>query len=70
MGKPFKMAVFDVCGVAGRLRYSAGWADKIHGKTIPSDGPYFTFTRIEPVGVVGAIVPVTYILSLSFEEIG
>jgi aldehyde dehydrogenase (NAD+) len=38
-------------------RYYAGWADKIHGKTIPIDGPYFCYTRHEPVGVVGQIIP-------------
>src|SRR6185503_10976784 len=38
-------------------RYYAGWADKIEGKTIPVSGPYFTYTRHEPTGVVGQIVP-------------
>ncbi|MEX2287970.1 MAG: aldehyde dehydrogenase family protein [Planctomycetaceae bacterium] len=38
-------------------RYYAGWADKIHGKTIPVNGPYFCYTRHEPVGVVGQIIP-------------
>jgi aldehyde dehydrogenase (NAD+) len=38
-------------------RYYAGWADKIHGKTIPIEGPYACYTRHEPVGVVGQIIP-------------
>ncbi len=38
-------------------RYYAGWADKITGKTIPVDGNYFCYTRHEPVGVVGQIIP-------------
>jgi aldehyde dehydrogenase (NAD+) len=38
-------------------RYYAGWADKIQGKTIPIQGPYFCYTRHEPVGVVGQIIP-------------
>ncbi|HEY4682429.1 MAG TPA: aldehyde dehydrogenase family protein [Candidatus Acidoferrales bacterium] len=38
-------------------RYYAGWADKIQGKTIPIAGPYFCYTRHEPVGVVGQIIP-------------
>lgn len=38
-------------------RYYAGWADKIQGKTIPVDGNYFCYTRHEPVGVVGQIIP-------------
>jgi aldehyde dehydrogenase (NAD+) len=38
-------------------RYYAGWADKITGKTIPIDGNHFCYTRHEPVGVVGQIIP-------------
>jgi aldehyde dehydrogenase (NAD+) len=38
-------------------RYYAGWADKVTGKTIPVDGNYFCYTRHEPVGVVGQIIP-------------
>jgi aldehyde dehydrogenase (NAD+) len=33
------------------LRYYAGWADKIEGKVIPTVGPYFAYTRMEPTGV-------------------
>jgi aldehyde dehydrogenase (NAD+) len=39
------------------LRYYAGWADKIHGQTIPIRGNYFCYSRREPVGVVGQIIP-------------
>jgi aldehyde dehydrogenase (NAD+) len=39
------------------LRYYAGWADKIHGQTIPVRGRYFTYTKKEPVGVAGQIIP-------------
>jgi aldehyde dehydrogenase (NAD+) len=38
-------------------RYYAGWADKVQGKTIPINGPYLCYTRHEPVGVVGQIIP-------------
>jgi len=38
-------------------RYYAGWADKIHGKTIPIEGNFFCYTRHEAVGVVGQIIP-------------
>ena len=38
--------------------YFAGLADKLQGEAIPSDRPNFLiYTRHEPVGVVGAIVP-------------
>jgi (Z)-2-((N-methylformamido)methylene)-5-hydroxybutyrolactone dehydrogenase len=40
------------------FHYFAGVADKLEGEVIPSDRPNFlTYTRHEPVGVVGAIVP-------------
>lgn len=39
------------------LRYYAGWADKNHGKVIPMDGEFFAYTRHEPVGVCGQIIP-------------
>ena len=39
------------------LRYYAGWADKVHGDTIPIRGDYFCYTRREPVGVCGQIIP-------------
>jgi hypothetical protein len=39
--------------------YYAGWADKYHGKTIPIDGDFFSYTRHEPVGVCGQIIPVS-----------
>lgn len=38
-------------------RYYAGWADKIQGKTLPVDGPFFAYTRHEAIGVVGQIIP-------------
>lgn len=39
------------------LRYYAGWADKITGDTVPIRGDYFSYTRREPVGVCGQIIP-------------
>lgn len=47
------------------LRYFAGVADKLQGETIPGQNPDFLiYTRHEPVGVVGAIVPWNSPLSL------
>ncbi|CAM6105054.1 unnamed protein product [Calypogeia fissa] len=57
-GKPFDQARFiEMPGVSRGFRYYAGWADKIHGATLPSGGSYFAYTLHEPIGVVGAIVP-------------
>ena len=46
------------------FRYYAGWADKIHGETIPIRGDYFCYTRREPVGVCGLIIPWNFPLLL------
>jgi acyl-CoA reductase-like NAD-dependent aldehyde dehydrogenase len=47
------------------LRYFSGIADKLEGEVIPSDkSNFFIYTRHEPVGVVGAIIPWNSPLSL------
>lgn len=57
-GKPYRDALAaDLPLTIKCYRYYAGWADKIHGKTIPVEGQYFCYTRHEPVGVVGQIIP-------------
>jgi phenylacetaldehyde dehydrogenase len=63
-GLPLSMSVptvRDFC--AELLRYYAGWATKLEGATIPAvangreSQALLVYTRREPVGVVGAIVP-------------
>ena len=57
-GKPYFVAkAVDVPLSIACYRYFAGWADKLQGKTIPVSGNYFCYTRHEPVGVVGQIIP-------------
>jgi aldehyde dehydrogenase (NAD+) len=57
-GKPYAVALAaDLPLTIACYRYYAGWADKVQGKTIPINGPYFCYTRLEPVGVVGQIIP-------------
>jgi len=57
-GKPVAVAgAADLPLTIACYRYYAGWADKIQGKTIPIGGDYFCYTRLEPVGVVGQIIP-------------
>jgi aldehyde dehydrogenase (NAD+) len=57
-GKPIRDArAADIPLVIDCIRYYAGWADKIHGSTIPIRGNHFCYTRREPVGVVGQIIP-------------
>ena len=43
--------------VVNTLRYYAGWADKIEGRTIPVRGNFLSYTLRQPVGVVGQIIP-------------
>jgi aldehyde dehydrogenase (NAD+) len=57
-GKPISESRHaDLPLVLDCLRYYAGWADKIHGQTIPVRGNYFCYTKREPVGVAGQIIP-------------
>ncbi|KAG5885893.1 hypothetical protein JTB14_019152 [Gonioctena quinquepunctata] len=70
-GKPYTYAYgVDVLGSAKALRYYAGWADKLQGKTIPMDGPYAGYTRLEPVGVCGQIIPWNFPLLMFAWKIG
>jgi acyl-CoA reductase-like NAD-dependent aldehyde dehydrogenase len=64
-GKPLFESKIDVSMTVETLRYYAGWADKLAGETVPVEGPYFTYTLREPVGVVGAIVPWNFPLNLA-----
>ncbi|MEM6445891.1 MAG: aldehyde dehydrogenase family protein [Cyanobacteria bacterium P01_D01_bin.123] len=64
-GKPLSQSLAaDVPLTVQCYRYFAGWADKIQGRTIPVDGSYFTYTRHEPIGVVGQIIPWNFPLLL------
>jgi aldehyde dehydrogenase (NAD+) len=57
-GKPYSVAKAADLGLSiASYRYYAGWADKVQGRTIPVAGNYFSYTRLEPVGVVGQIIP-------------
>ncbi|RZF34967.1 hypothetical protein LSTR_LSTR010059 [Laodelphax striatellus] len=57
-GKPYSQSYgVDINLSVKVLRYYAGWADKNHGKVVPMDGPFFSYTRHEPVGVCGQIIP-------------
>jgi phenylacetaldehyde dehydrogenase len=59
-GKPLAVArVADVPLTVDMFRYTAGWATKITGSTIPWSVPneFLSYTMREPVGVVGQIIP-------------
>src|SRR6202050_2287960 len=70
-GKPYKVArAADLPLTIACYRYYAGWADKLQGKTIPIAGDYFCYTRLEPVGVVGQIIPWNFPLLMQAWKLG
>ncbi|TEB19307.1 aldehyde dehydrogenase [Coprinellus micaceus] len=44
-------------GWASGTDYYAGWADKVTGQTLETDERMLAYTRHEPIGVVGQIIP-------------
>lgn len=58
-GAPLSLTEGFAIGAAETFRYYAGWVTKITGETIPVSvpGKMFNYTRKEPVGVCGQIVP-------------
>eukprot|EP01113_Clastostelium_recurvatum_P034965 TRINITY_DN4811_c0_g1_i1.p1 TRINITY_DN4811_c0_g1~~TRINITY_DN4811_c0_g1_i1.p1 ORF type:complete len:481 (+),score=146.16 TRINITY_DN4811_c0_g1_i1:176-1618(+) len=70
-GKPLAACMaYDIGSAIKVIRYYAGWADKVQGKVIPVEGPYHCFTRHEPVGVVGAVIPWNFPLMLMSWKLG
>jgi aldehyde dehydrogenase (NAD+) len=69
-GKAFTMAKGDTANAIGCLRYYAGWADKIHGQTIDTNPETLTYTRHEPIGVCGQIIPWNFPLLMWSWKIG
>ena len=70
-GKPYQVAkAADLPLTMACYRYYAGWADKIQGKTIPVNGHYFCYTKHEPVGVVGQIIPWNFPLLMQAWKLG
>ncbi|PYY14085.1 MAG: betaine-aldehyde dehydrogenase [Acidobacteria bacterium] len=70
-GKPISVSrVADVPLAVDLFRYMAGWATKIEGSTIPISGPFFAYTRREPIGVVGQIIPWNFPLLMAAWKLG
>jgi aldehyde dehydrogenase (NAD+) len=65
-GKPLREArMFDVEGSIECFRYYAGWADKMEGEVISVPGAVLNYTRREPVGVCGQIIPWNYPIQMA-----
>ncbi|WP_433957041.1 aldehyde dehydrogenase family protein [Cytobacillus horneckiae] len=70
-GKPYHIALEDdIPQTVEHYRYYAGWATKILGQTFPISKDYLNFTRHEPIGVVGQIIPWNYPLVMSAWKMG
>ncbi len=70
-GKPIKESrAVDVPYTADTFFYYAGWADKIHGETIPVRGNMLNYTLREPVGVIGQIIPWNFPLLMAAWKLG
>ena len=75
-GKPLSVArVADVPLAADLFHYMAGWATKIEGNTIPisagsNHARFLAYTRREPVGVVGQIIPWNFPLLMAAWKLG
>lgn len=70
-GKTFSFALAADVDLSIRcIRYFAGWADKHHGKTIPIEGDFMCYTKHEPVGVVGQIIPWNFPLLMQAWKLG
>src|ERR671930_69143 len=70
-GKPIREAQYiDLPGVVEHFEYFAGWATKIEGETITVPGQMFNYTRREPVGVCGQIIPWNFPLLMMAWKIG
>lgn len=72
MGMPIVRTRGNRNRVIGMLRYYAGMATALHGETIDNSlaGEIVSFTRKEPVGVVGAIIPWNAPTAASIWKIG
>jgi aldehyde dehydrogenase (NAD+)/phenylacetaldehyde dehydrogenase len=73
-GKPLTESLYiDAAYTAETLRYYAGWATKLSGDVLPVSpavGEAFVYTRREPLGVVGAIVPWNFPMLITSWKIG
>jgi len=71
----FMASIVDIPGSRDYFRYMAGWATKIEGSTIDVSigrrgGAFEAYTRREPVGVVGQIIPWNFPLAMAAWKLG
>lgn len=69
-GKPLRDTKSEILRAADRLVFYAGAADKINGEQIPFRPDALAYTRLEPVGIVGAILPWNSPIALATWKLG
>ncbi|KAA0057877.1 aldehyde dehydrogenase family 2 member B4 [Cucumis melo var. makuwa] len=70
-GKPYEQSLKSELPLLVRLfHYYAGWADKIHGLTVPADGNHHVQVLHEPIGVAGQIIPWNFPLIMFAWKVG
>ncbi|OBU00528.1 hypothetical protein VE01_01047 [Pseudogymnoascus verrucosus] len=71
VGKPYTVAFEEDLGeVIQVFRYYAGFADKQFGQTIDTTPEKFAYTRHEPIGVCGQIIPWNYPVMMAAWKLG
>ncbi|XP_028758193.1 aldehyde dehydrogenase family 2 member C4-like [Neltuma alba] len=68
-GKLYQWCKMEVPSVANLLRYYAGAADKIHGEVLKMSGNFQAYTLLEPIGVVGHIIPWNFPSTMFFIKV-
>lgn len=69
-GKSLLNARGDVALAAAYFRSCAGWADKLKGNLIETGNTHFNYTRREPIGVCGQIIPWNFPLLMASWKLG
>lgn len=69
-GKSLLCSRYDVALVAKYLRSCAGWADKVYGRVIETGNTHFNYSKREPIGVCGQIIPWNFPLLMWSWKIG
>ncbi|CAN3354503.1 potassium-activated aldehyde dehydrogenase, mitochondrial [Diutina catenulata] len=69
-GKSLMCSRGDVALTAAYFRSCGGWSDKITGKIIETGNTHFNYTRREPIGVCGQIIPWNFPLLMAAWKLG
>ncbi|KAG7195488.1 aldehyde dehydrogenase (NAD(P)(+)) ald5 [Scheffersomyces spartinae] len=69
-GKSLQCSRGDVALTAAYFRSCAGWSDKITGSLPETGSSHFNYTRREPIGVCGQVIPWNFPLLMAAWKIG